>query len=188
MEMAGSAPLHILQPCYPETIEVAILDLGLGGWPLKSGCNWDWAPELAMAIQLGTTFAVRDGSYMPHRSTKHTTAAWIMQTEVESPKQCWGKCATSGMTQEVNAFRAELHGVHAMLLALKVLYQVYRITAGSISLACDNNNAVYHTNNGCLDVASSVKYVDLVRYLSPTKGVTNYSTNGGSDWAPRQQS
>jgi hypothetical protein len=112
--------------------------------------------------QLGTALAVADGSYMPERSKEMATSAWIMQKEVESHVQCWSECLTSGTTEEVNAYRAELHGVHRMFLALTVLCRVYQLKAGSITIACDNNNAVYHTNKGCLDMAALVKHADHV--------------------------
>jgi hypothetical protein len=164
MEMTGSAPTHLLQPYQPKTIMAAIIDLGPWGWPLRE-CNWDWASDLALGIQLGTALAVGDGSYMPECSKELATSAWIMQKEVDSRKQCLGECLTSGTIDEVNAYRAELHGVHSLLLALTVLCRVYELKTGSITVACDNNNTVYHTNNGHLDISSSVKHVDLVRAI-----------------------
>jgi hypothetical protein len=121
VEMEGHALLHLLQPYYPSTIEMAIIDLRQAGWPLED-CNWDWALELAQAIVLGTAFGVCDSSYMPDRNKEHGTAKWIMQTEVGSRKQCWGQCATSSTTHEVNAYHSEFHGLHAMMLALTVMY------------------------------------------------------------------
>ena len=53
VEMAGSAPQHILQLYHPKTVEMTILDLGRGGWPLKNS-YWDWASKLVGAIKLGT--------------------------------------------------------------------------------------------------------------------------------------
>ena len=164
MEMTSHAPIHFLCPHHPKTIMEAIVELGPEGWPLRT-CNWDWAPGLVLGIQEGTALAVGDGSYMPERSKELATSAWIMQKEAESHEQCWGECLTSGSIEEVNAYRAELHGVHGMFLALTVLCRVHQISTGSITIACDNNNAVYHTNNGCLDVASSVKHADLVRAI-----------------------
>jgi hypothetical protein len=164
VEMEGRAQLHLVQPYHPSTIEMAIIDLGREGWPLED-CNWDWAPELVQAIILGTAFGVSDGSYMPDRSKEHGTAAWIMQTEVESRKQCWGQCATSGTTREVNAYRSELHGLHTMLLALTVICRVYKLTAGCITLACDNETSVYHTDDGRLDVPPSIHHADLVQAI-----------------------
>jgi hypothetical protein len=152
-----------MQPYHPKTIMAAIIDLGPGGWSLWE-CNWDWALDLILGIQLGTAFAVGDGSYMPDRSKELATLAWIMQKEVESCKQCWGECMTSGTINEVNSYHAELHGVHGMLLALMVLCRVFQLKSG-ITLACDNNNAVYHTNKGSLDVASLVKHTDLMRAI-----------------------
>ena len=70
VEMAGYAPLHIMQPYHPKTVEMAIVDLGRGGWPLKNS-YWGWASELAAAITLGTAFAVADGSHMPKQSREH---------------------------------------------------------------------------------------------------------------------
>jgi hypothetical protein len=155
MEMTSHVPIHFLCPYHPKTIMAAIAELGPGGWPLQAS-NWDWAPGLALGIQEGTAIAVGDSSYMPECSKELATSAWIMHKEVESHEQCWGECLTSDTIKEVNVYRAELNGVHSMFLALMVLCRVYQLNTGSITLTCDNNNAVYHTNHGCLDVASSV--------------------------------
>ena len=76
-----------------------------------------------------------------------------------------GQCNTSGLPAEVNAYRSELQGIHALLLTLKVLCEVYRITNGSITLACDNEQAVRHANDERLEVPTTVYHADLVRAI-----------------------
>ena len=120
---------------------------------------------VAQGIQDGTAIGASDGSYMPKRSKAHGAAAWVMQAAVDSPLHCHGQCYTSGRPCEVNAYRSELQSIHAILLALTVICQVFQITSGSITLACDNEQAVRYTNEKHLEVPSSVHHADLLRAI-----------------------
>jgi hypothetical protein len=106
---------------------------------------------------------------MPERSKEHGAAAWLLQVSETSPFYCIGQCDTSGTTREVNAYRSELQGIHAILLALTVLCKAHGITSGKVTLACDNEQAVRHSNDKRLEVPSKVHHADLVRAIRRLK-------------------
>ena len=164
VEMHGYAPLLLHHTPTILSIREVVEDLGPAGWPLAK-CEWAHAPSLARAIQAGTAIGVADGSYMKERSTEHGATAWLLQPEPDSKKYCLGQCSTSGTPREVNAYRSELQGVHALLLMIMVICKAYNVTHGSVTLACDNDMAVEHTNDWRLDVPTSVHHTDLVRAI-----------------------
>ena len=134
-------------------------------WSRYRNSDWAYATEITQGIRDGMAIGAADGSYMPKRSKAHGSAAWLIQPNADSELYYLGQCHTSGTTSEVNAFRSELQGIHALLLSLTVICQVFRITSSSISLACDNETAVRHTNDKRLEVPSSVHHADIVRAI-----------------------
>jgi len=51
---------------------------------------------------------------------------------------CSGITLVSGLTADVNAYRAELHGIHMALMAIKAICTFFGITQeGSIDVYCD---------------------------------------------------
>jgi hypothetical protein len=162
--LKGHCPLLLNPPSRPQSIFEAIQALGPTGWPLSSAC-WTRSPEIAQAILDGKALGVADGSYMEKISKKHGAAAWIVQECADSALYCQGQVDTSGNTNEVSSYRSELQGVHALLMAIMIICQVYNIKSGSITLACDNEVAVRMSNDGHLSAPPSVANADLVRAI-----------------------
>jgi len=163
-EMFGHAQWSRSAPADTSSIHAVLADMGETAWPL-AGMDWTNVEQMAHAIQTGTAIGACDGSYMPERSKAHGATAWVLQTSPS--EQCFlsGSCSTSGIPREVNAYRSELQGIHAVLLALTVICKVYNILEGKIQLACDNEQGVRYTNDKRLDVPSSVHHADLIRAI-----------------------
>jgi len=104
------------------------------------------AEVIVAAIHRGDAIGASNGSYMAQQSQAHGSAAWGLQDPV-SQALCTGIVRTSGVdceaTSEVNAYCSKLQGLHTMLLAVLILCQHYDLHEGSITLACDNEKAIY---------------------------------------------
>ena len=165
VEMLGSAPLLANPTATPPwSIFEAIARLGTCGWPL-SNCDWTYVGEVARGIREGKAVGSSDGSHMRERSKEHGAAAWLLAPEAYATIFCLGQCYTSGSATEINSYQSELQGIHAILLALFVICQVYDIKEVQVTLACDNDTAVDRANDKRLDVPQSVQHADLIRAI-----------------------
>jgi hypothetical protein len=102
---------------------------------------------VAAAIRKGTCSCVTDGSY----KDGHGTAAWKI-SDVETPEHyIEGQCVTPGSSVQQNAYRSELSGLYASVMATNALVSFFSISAGSMTLACDNLGAIktmsYHADH-----------------------------------------
>jgi len=124
-------------PVPPLTIQDLITSWGEEAWPLEhsdfSGCQ-----SLAEAITKGTAHGVCDGSYMPELDATIGTAGWKAEdSEFPGGSCCRGATPTSGTSNEINAYRSEFQGIHAILLALTAVCEFFRVTSGYFWLGCD---------------------------------------------------
>jgi hypothetical protein len=101
---------------------------------------------------------------MPNLSTAMGAAAWIIE-DPDSGQAMWGEVQTSGVDHEVDSYRSELQGQHAMLLGLLAFCTFHHITEGAIRLGCDNSSCVRHRQGDWLKVPSSTKHTDLIRLI-----------------------
>jgi len=85
---------------------------------------------------------------MSEASPEFATAAWLLE-DSHFPYQalCRGIAHVSSVTNDVNAYRAELQGLHALLLAVKAVCSFHLITSGSILIGCDNVGAPKPSNS-----------------------------------------
>ena len=133
------------------------------GWPLAN-CNFSQVTAVALAIQRGTAIAVSDGSYMPKRSTAVASAAFKLLDTVTG-ECCEGQTLVSGTEKEVNAYRAELQGIHADLLLILAVCSFFEIRQGSAQVYCDNEKGIMLSSKNWLQLALKTKHVDLIRAI-----------------------
>ena len=161
---SGSAPAHIPQDPVFESLTQLINSWGDEGWPLTECSQF---PEdgraLAEGIVNGTALCSSDGAYKP-RYSRLGAAAWIAEGQPNGV-QCTGRCQTSGNRKEVNAYRSELQGLHAIMLALTAVCTFHKITAGSIIIGCDNLGGINLSKQEEVLVPTSRKHADLVRAI-----------------------
>jgi len=101
-------------------------------WPLYSSVFPNQGQAIAEAIMLGTAYGVCDGLYMSEASPEYATAAWLLE-DSRFPHQnlCCSIVHVSGII-DVNAYQAELQGLHALLLAIKAICSYYSVTSGLV--------------------------------------------------------
>ncbi len=113
-------------------------------WPLHSSVFPDNGQAVAHTIHLGTAHGVCDGSYMSEVSPDFATTAWLLEDScLPHFHLCQGIVHVSGPSSVANAYRAELQGLHSLLMAIKGLCSFHRITMGFITVGCDNQGALY---------------------------------------------
>jgi len=122
---------------------------------------------LAAAIQNSTAIGLSDGSYMPRRYPALASAAWILtDAAAATPSNFSGVCMVSGPPAVVNAYRAELQGIYALLVALETFCTHYRIESGGITIGCDNQGALSQAQRFQEHVPCAVAHADLIRAIT----------------------
>jgi hypothetical protein len=124
--------------------------------------------HLILAIQEGRAHGACDGSYMPALASELGTASWKIE-DPQSRQAMQGTVRTSGAATDVDSYRSELQGVHAMLLGLLAFCTYHHITDGSVTLGCDNLSCVRHGQYDWRKVPLSIAHVDLVRAIRVIK-------------------
>jgi hypothetical protein len=85
------------------------------------------------------------------------------------PSVCKGALLTNAPTEkDTNAYRAELQGFHAMLMAIEAVCSTQAVTSGSVTLAMDNETAVSQSQYTDLAVPTTSNHNDLIRAIRRT--------------------
>lgn len=139
-------------------------------WPLRHSRFPNNGSLLATAIRNGSAHGVSDGSYMPGLSRSLAAAAWTLEDSLNPLiSVCHGVTLLSSLDEsQINAYRAELQGIHAMLLALTAVAKLHDIRSGSIRLYCDNERAIQLLSSSRQYVSASLQHHDLLRALHST--------------------
>lgn len=146
------------------SINSAIKALGESGWPLWASEFPDDGLPLANAIVQGTAIAVTDGSFNYKLSAQLGTASWIIFDPQQSTfVKGWVQTSTS--TDGVDPYRSEFQGIHTIVLALKILCQVHKITQGSVTLYCNNINGIRRASDSFLELPPTTKQADIIRAI-----------------------
>jgi hypothetical protein len=133
-------------------------------WPIAESYFPPDPTLVAQAISNGTAVMVSDGSYKALLSTEIGAAAWILECS-QTGATCCGECSTSGLRNEVNAYRSELQGCHAGLLGLYAFSIYHQLQGGSVTFHFDNDAGVDKSAERHLNVPERYKHADLVRAI-----------------------
>jgi hypothetical protein len=101
---------------------------------------------------------------MPKLAEDLGTAAWRIE-DPQSQQAMQGTVQTSGTSTDVDSYRSELQGIHAMFLGLLAFCQFHAITEGHVKMGCDNINGVRHGQRDWCKVPLSQANVDLIRAI-----------------------
>jgi len=113
-------------------------------WPLHSSVSPNQGQALTEAIMLGMAHGVCDGSYTSEASLEYATATWLLEDSRFPHQSLWCSIVhVSGITTDINAYQAELQGLHALLLAIKAICSYYSVTSGSVLVGCNNLGALH---------------------------------------------
>jgi hypothetical protein len=137
-------------------------------WPLEDSSFPDNLTHLILAIREGCAQGVCDGSYMPKLALDLGAASWIIE-DPATQQVMQGSVQTSGEAHEVDSYRSELQGVHAMLLGLFAFCTFYNITEGGVRLGCDNSSCVQHGQGDWQKVSLSTKHADIIQAIRVLK-------------------
>jgi len=83
---------------------------------------------------------------MANSCDKLALAAWLLEHKADWRVACSSYTPVSGLPRDVNAYRVELHGIHAVLMAIKALCIFFGITQGSVDIYCDCDTALRLAN------------------------------------------
>jgi hypothetical protein len=122
--------------------------------------------SIAQSIQQGTCSCVTDGSF----KDQHGTAAWKI-VDLDKPEHfIEGQVVTPGFPYQQDAYRSELSGLYASVMAINALTAFYDLQVGSITMACDNSLAIRMTSYDPLGTnPSSCAQFDLVMAIQQAK-------------------
>jgi len=109
---------------------------------------------------------------MPKKFPGLAAVAWIIQPgplHVGPNIPCHGVTQVHGAPSSVNSYRAELQGLHALLLVINHVCSTYQLTTGKVLIGCDNQGVLHHVRCPPLYVPCVVKHADLVRAILNTQ-------------------
>jgi hypothetical protein len=121
--------------------------------------------SIVQSIRHGTCSCITDGSF----KDKHGTAAWKI-LDLDKPEHVMeGQVITPGFPHQQDAYRSELSGLYASVLAINALVTYYHVTEGAITLACDNISALRMASYDPLGTNPSCAQFDLVMAIQYLK-------------------
>jgi hypothetical protein len=133
-------------------------------WPIVASFFPEDPVLITQAIAEGTAVMVSDGWYKPLMSTEIGAASWILECSWTRAVS-FGECSTSGLRNEVNAYRSELQGCHAGLLGLLAYCIYHDLHRGSVTFYFDNDAGLDKAAEGNLNVSTKYKHSDLIRAI-----------------------
>ncbi len=138
-------------------------------WPLRFAHLESISPILLQAIAAGTALAICDGSYMPRRYPQLAAAAWILHSGSAPAASCHGVTQVHGHSSSINSYRAELQGLHALLLALVSLCTQHDLVSGHVTIGCDNKGVLSLMHRPRTYISGSSKHQDLLWAIIHTR-------------------
>ena len=136
-------------------------------WPLFDSYFPSDPSLITLALTSGMGILVCDGSYKPYTSQELGAASWIFECSITAAC-CRGVCQTSGLENNVNAYRSELQGIHAGLIGMLAFCTFHNISGGSFRLGCDNEVGIFQSSKQHLNVPIRTKHADLIRAIRIT--------------------
>ena len=103
--------------------------------------------------------AVSDGSFSP--KTSYGTAAWIIQDELTG-SELTGLMIIPGQPEDLDAYRCELGGLYGIAVMVDALCVYHSVTSGSITRACDGEQALRHATNEYDWISPARPHFDLI--------------------------
>jgi len=142
----------------PLSLQAHVVALPPGAqWSVAGYFSADEGAQVAQAITAGLCRAVSDGSY----KSGFGTSAWIFQGPGSSD-HVQGCNVVPGSPADQSAFRSELSGLYAIAVMTKCLCDQYCITAGSIEVGCDGQEALYRCFSPDFRPSPSHAHYDLI--------------------------
>jgi len=127
-------------------------------WTLdKWGVEGD-IDEILEGIVSGTAALVADGSF----DKQVGTASGYLESKPHGAT-IWFEHMTSGSAEDQSAYRSELGGMLGSAVLLWSISKAWKVTSGSCSLSCDNDESLEKTKGFEFPCSISAPHVDLIR-------------------------
>jgi len=121
---------------------------------------------LEMAICDASAIGISDGSYMLRQYPALATAAWILADSGAShPSLFSGVCTVFGPPASVNAYRAELYGIYAILVALEHFCTQRQIFSGGLTIGCNNQGALSQAQHFHEHIPCTSAHADIIQAI-----------------------
>jgi len=128
--------------------------------PADSSC-------LVVAIWSSTAIALSDGSYMPQHYPNLAAAAWFLVDSMAAMESLFfGAAPVCGPPPAINAYRAELQGIHDLLVAIEFICNQYDISEGGLTVGCNNQGALAQSQWYTEHVPCANAHADLIRAIT----------------------
>jgi hypothetical protein len=114
-------------------------------------------------LNLGTLLLVADGSYKPKSDPTRGAAGWYLLSTRDPKRKI--RSALSSPGDDANAYRSELTGLYAILAFLLAVCKAGKVSSGTITLACDNINALNMSRPDEILVPTRIKHSDVIRAI-----------------------
>ncbi len=133
LTLSGSSPVSPLELVPPDL------------WPLHLAHFPHSGAPIAASILAGTALAISDGSFMPKCFPHLAATAWIIHPGLLSVGHpCHGVTPVHGQPSVIISYRAELQGLHALLLAVNHICMSHHLHSRVLTIGCDNQGVLHH--------------------------------------------
>jgi Reverse transcriptase (RNA-dependent DNA polymerase) len=166
----GTSPriyeLPAIMPSAYQSFPLFLASLTSQAWVFENVQFQGSCVSIAQSIRQGTCSCVTDGSF----KEQHGTAAWKI-VDLDKPDHAIeGQVVTPGFPHQQDAYRSELSGLYASVMAINALTTYFDIQEGAITMACDNYSAIRMTSYDPLGTnPSSCAQFDLVMAIQHAK-------------------
>jgi len=145
----------------------AFVDSPSPDWALSHTKSLADSSCLVAAICLSTAIALSNGSYMPHRYPHLAAAAWFLADSMANMESLFfGAAPVCGPPSTINAYWAELQGIHDLLVAIKFICNQYEISEGGLMVGCDNQGTLAQSQRYTEHIPCANAHADLIRTIT----------------------
>ena len=107
-----------------------------------------------------------DGTYQPKLTTERGGAGWIIECK-DTNQRMIGYIPTT--SKVASAYKLKLTGIYAGLAMIHATTILHKVTIGSIHIFCDNERAIYLSNNNTPRIHIKMKHTDVLRIIKHTQ-------------------
>jgi len=98
---------------------------------------------------------------MPHHYP-NLTAWFLADSQADPDTLFFGALLVGGLLADINAYQAELQGIHDLLVAIEFFCNQYGIAKGGIMVGCDNQGALTQSQWFTNHVPCANVHADLI--------------------------
>ncbi len=152
-------------PSFP-SLQAYVSSLSSHAWVFENIQIQGDLESIAQSIRQGTCACITDGSF----KDSHGTAAWKILDFATPEHVMEGQVVTPGHPYQQDAYRSELSGLYASVVAINAISKYFQIDGGTVTLSCDNLSATRMASYDALGTnPASCAHYDLVMAIQYIK-------------------